>query len=126
MTSPVTALGILLPVERGPIGYYNQGLSTLSQVKSNLTNLILTRRGERVMQPEFGCRVHDYLFENITDDLVSNIRGSIEEAIQIWMPFLTVENIDVVKDEDRNQIFVTITYSIKARVRTTDTVTLVL
>ena len=119
-------LGILLPVERGSTGYFNQGFDALTQVRSNLTNLILTRRGERIMQPEFGCRVHELLFDNITDELVANVRGAIEEAIQYWLPFVIIEDLSVDKNEDSNEVYVTLTYRLKTNVKITDTITLVL
>lgn len=119
-------LGLLLPVERGPSGYFNQGYEALTQTKSNLVNLILTKRGERIMQPDFGCRVHELLFDNITDDLVSNVKGAIEEAVQTWLPFISIREIKVAKDEDRNKIFAEITFALKTNVRITDTVTLLI
>ena len=119
-------LGILLPVERGANGYFNSGYDALTQVRSNLTNLILTRRGERVMQPEFGCAVHEHIFDHITDDLMAQVRGSVEEAVQIWMPFVTIESVEVSKDENENKVYIRLSYSLKAGIRITDTITLVL
>ena len=119
-------LGLLLPVELGSNGYFNVGYDALTQVKSNLTNLILTKKGERIMQPEFGCDVHKYVFDHITDDLLVQIRGSIEESIQVWMPFVTVDNVEVTKSEDTNEVYIRLSYSLKAGVRITDTITLVL
>ena len=54
-------IGITLPIQIGNMGYFQQSFDTLVQVKSNFINLILTRKGERVHQPEFGCGIHDYL-----------------------------------------------------------------
>jgi uncharacterized protein len=119
-------LGILLPANRGSTGYFRQGFDALTQTKSNLTNLILTKKGERVMQPEFGCRVHEFLFENITDELISNVRGSIEEAVQIWLPFVVIKDVKVKKDDNKNVIFVEVSFSLKANERITDVVTLIL
>jgi hypothetical protein len=55
------AIGITLPLQLGNTGYFEQSFDTLTQVKSNFINLILTRKGERVHQPEFGCCIHNYL-----------------------------------------------------------------
>ena len=118
-------LGITLPLERGNTGYFAQGRDILTQVKSNLTNLILTKKGERVLQPEFGCDVHRIIFEPITDDNVANVRGTIEAAVKIWLPYVTIEDVDVVRDENRNSVFATITFSVNTSVTITDSVTLV-
>lgn len=118
--------GLTLPVERGSNGYFNQSFDLKKQVKTNLINLILTKPGERIMQPLFGCKIHRLVFENITDDAVVNARGFIEEAIQMWMPFIFISNINVVREEDKNKIYVVIDYNLKSNVKITDQVTVVL
>jgi phage baseplate assembly protein W len=118
-------LGITLPLERGNNGYFAQGRDILSQVKSNLTNLILTKKGERVLQPDFGCDIHRVIFEPITDDNVANVRGTIESAVKIWLPYVNIEAVQIQRDENRNSIFATITFSINTSVTITDSITLV-
>lgn len=117
-------LGILLPIRRGNGGYFNQGRDVMSQAKSNLINLILTKKGERMMQPEFGCDVHKIIFENITDDSLANIQGSIRSAVKTWLPYIEVVDVQVTKDEDRNSVFATLTFSLVITPTITDTVTL--
>lgn len=97
-----TPLGILLPVERGNSGYFNQGFDTLEQIKSNFINLILTRLGERVHQPEFGCGIHDYLFEPLSEETVELARLSVIDAVAKWMPFL--ELLQVVAEQVNENI----------------------
>lgn len=118
------ALGILLPIQRGNTGYFNQGRDITTQMKSNLTNLLLTKRGERIMQPNFGCDVHSLVFEPLTDDTIANIRGSIDSAIKTWMPFITVVDMKVQKDETYNNVFVQVTFSISTNPTMLDTITL--
>jgi uncharacterized protein len=96
-------IGITLPIRLGNTGYFEQSFDTLKQVKSNFINLILTRRGERVHQPEFGCCIHEYLFEQLTPDNIEGARLCVIDAVNQWMPFLELvkfqldagnENID--------------------------------
>jgi phage baseplate assembly protein W len=96
-------IGITLPIRLGNTGYFEQSFDTLRQVKSNFINLILTRKGERVHQPEFGCDIHKYLFEQFTPETIEGARQSVINAVNQWMPFLelirfelnaTPENID--------------------------------
>jgi len=82
------AIGITLPIQIGNMGYFQQAFDTLTQVKSNFINLILTRKGERVHQPEFGCGIHDYLFEQLTPENIEGARLSVVNAVERWMPFL--------------------------------------
>ena len=65
------AIGITLPIQKGNGGYFAQSYQTSEQVKSNIKNLILTRKGERLMHPNFGTDLYNTLFNQNTDDLES-------------------------------------------------------
>ena len=47
-------VGIRFPLDHSPEGFFYKTKTILEQAKSNLINLLLTSKGERVMQPEFG------------------------------------------------------------------------
>ena len=89
------AIGITLPIQRGNGGFFAQSYQTSEQVKSNIKNLILTRKGERIMQPDFGTKLYEALFSPNTDDLETEIESSIEDAVQKWMPYVSIEDIMV-------------------------------
>ena len=95
-----SAIGITLPLQIGNLGYFQQSFDTLTQVKSNFINLILTRRGERVHQPEFGCRIHEYLFEPMTLENIEGARKSVLDAVDRWMPFLELIAFDLTVGTD--------------------------
>ena len=48
------AIGLTLPLQKGNTGYFAQSFVTSEQVRSNIINLLKTKRGERLFQPEFG------------------------------------------------------------------------
>lgn len=120
-------IGITLPLQLGNTGYFEQSFDTLTQVKSNFINLILTRRGERVHQPEFGCRIHEYLFEQMTPENVEGARLSVVAAVEKWMPFLELVQFDLTvtnEDIDRNTIQLYVGYRLKKNPDIRDTIIL--
>lgn len=120
-------IGITLPLQLGNTGYFEQSFDTLTQVKSNFINLILTRRGERVHQPEFGCGIHDYLFEQLTPENIEGARLSVVQAIERWMPFLELAAFELnagESDLDNNRIRLYVGYVLRRNPNIRDTIVL--
>jgi uncharacterized protein len=99
-------------------GIFPVNYTTLSEAKDSLINLILTKKGERIMQPEFGCDVWELLFESITEETISSkIESSIISAVEIWLPYLNIDNIIFDYDDndvDANRISIDIKFSLKS------------
>ena len=90
-----TAIGIKLPIVATDGRLFDLSYSNEEQMLSNLKNLILTRRGERLMQPLFGTTLQDSLFEQNTEQLKNSIIDSITTAIDFWLPYVTIESLTV-------------------------------
>jgi len=96
------------------MGSPNQNYTTTAQVHDNLRNLILTMKGERVMQPTFGSDIYLLLFENIYEQqLTDSATVAIKSAVATWMPFITINNVDVSSDVDNNKTLIQILYSVQ-------------
>jgi phage baseplate assembly protein W len=108
------AIGISLPIQIGNVAF-NQTFQTIDQVKSNIKNLLLTKRGERVMQPEFGSGLQEVLFEFNDDDLSEKIETTITTAIERWIPSVSIESILVESTDtlkDSNQVNISLTFRV--------------
>ena len=103
------AIGVSLPFD-GAAGPFNKTYSTKDQIKSNLVHLILTNKGERLFNPEFGTDLKKVLFENITEDLPSTIERIITTSIYTFIPEIQSTKIEVIPDRERNSILVTVYY----------------
>ena len=120
-------IGITLPIQIGNMGYFQQSFDTLVQVKSNFINLILTRKGERVHQPEFGCGIHDYLFEQLTPENIEGARLSVVTAGERWMPFLELVQFQLntsPNDLDNNRLQLYVGYRLRKNPNIRDTIIL--
>lgn len=108
------AIGISLPLQFDN-NTFTQTFQTSEQVKSNIKNLLLTKKGERILQPEFGSGLQELLFEPSTVDFEGRIEDTINESLQQWLPYVTVEEIDIeATDElrDNNRINVSLKFRI--------------
>ncbi len=97
-------------------GIFATNYTTLNQAKDNLKNLILTKKGERLMQPEFGCDIWKVLFEQMDSQVIeTKIESYITEAVSIWLPYLTLNSIIFDYDDndiDNNRISLDIKFSL--------------
>ena len=115
---PDVAIGVMLPFNGNSLGrsdtqHYASGsvsggsifalsYSTEEQAVSNLKNLLLTRKGERFMQPDFGTQIVDSLFQQSTPELEKEIEDGLNEDIELWLPYILIDKIDVERIPDQH------------------------
>jgi phage baseplate assembly protein W len=105
------AVGISLPIQND----FSQTFNTSDQIKSNIKNLLLTKKGERILQPEFGSDLHSVLFEFNDDNLEPIIEQVVTEAMERWLPFVTIDEIIVESTnelKDNNTVNISMKFSI--------------
>ena len=123
--NPDVSIGLTLPFNRGSSGLFPQSETTLEQAGSNIKNLLLTAKGEREMQPDFGSRLRDLLFEQYTEDLEERVREEIQQAMSTWLPYIVISQVDVIQDETNpNQTKVDLDFSLNYEPNRFDSITL--
>lgn len=116
-------IGIKFPANgrgRSNGGFFNMSRTTEEQAITNYINLLLTKKGERYFQPEFGVGLQFYLFENNTDAIRTEIEFVIREQSQRWLPYIVNERIEVkpkadpgiVDSDPENAIQIVITFRV--------------
>lgn len=104
------SIGISLPFNAS--GVFPKTYSTKDQIKSNLINLLLTYKGERIENPEFGADLPRLLFEPISDNTFYKIENQILTNVGIYIPEITILNIEINPDTDNNTILIKIDYKL--------------
>jgi len=108
------AIGITLPIQIGNTAF-NQSFITADQIKSNIKNLLLTKKFERLMQPEFGSGIQELLF-NMNDEMFAdNLENNIVDTLSKWMPFVNVETINIQQPndyKDSNKVEVSVSFRV--------------
>ena len=79
-------------------------LFDVQAIKRSVKNIILTNKYERPFNSDFGCNLRGFLFENITEPLLVIIKDRVAMAIEKYEPRVTVEDVVVRDDQDKNGI----------------------
>lgn len=90
-------------------------VSDMEDIRQSLNILLSTSLGERVMQPDYGCNLNDYMFEAMNNSLIGIIKHHVENAILFYEPRILVENVDVAaefSDLIEGRITITVEYTI--------------
>ena len=100
------AIGVVFPLMDG--GNFQQSFTVKEQVKSNIINILLTEKGERINQPNLGCGLKTILFENNVDS--NQIKDLIHYQLQTYVPEIVIEEVEVNTDLDRHIILIKLIY----------------
>jgi uncharacterized protein len=77
--------------------------------------IVGTARGERPMRPEFGCGIHDYVFESIDAYTISCIEREVRLALDRWEPRIDVVEIETdTSDADIGRLQIRVVYLLRA------------
>jgi phage baseplate assembly protein W len=89
--------------------------SDVEDIERSLKILLDTRRGERVMLPDYGCNLDVLLFEPITITLISYITDMIKTAVMYYEPRIKIDKLVVSPDEAiEGKILISLDYTVKS------------
>ena len=115
MATPTKSIGLSLPIQLGNQGYFATNKDTISQIASNIQNLLLTMPGERRFNNTFGSGLYNLLFNNIGDDISKDIIiDVVQRDIDKFLPSTTIVNVELSTvqpdNNSKNSIFISITF----------------
>ena len=87
-------IGVAFPLDS--VNMFKGTTTVKEQVKSNLINLLLTSPGERLMNPEFGIGIRQYLFEQVIDK--EFLKNKITDGAQIYIPEIEIDDVFIKRE----------------------------
>jgi phage baseplate assembly protein W len=109
----ITGTGIAFPLrvdQRGGLAL----VSGADDVGEAIRIVIGTTPGERPMRPEFGCGIHDYIFESVDARTLGRLEHEIRAALDRWEPRIEVLAVDVdVAEAAAGRLLIDITYELR-------------
>ena len=102
-----------------PVSVDSRGGIAMSQHEEDIREaiwiILSTSRGERAMNPDFGCGVHDMVFSSISTSTLGMIRESVREALILWEPRIEVSDVKAKVDGfEEGRVEVTVDYLVRA------------
>ena len=106
--------GIQFPVEVDAVTGRMQISSEEENIRQSIEVILMTGKGERVMRPEFGCGLKNYIYEMMDYGTIIRIEKEVRDALNQWEPRITDVNVTVTSDEARdNVMLIHISYRVR-------------
>ena len=97
------AIGVKFPFNAP--GVFAKSFTTFDQASTNIKSLLLTRKGERYEQPNFGTDLLNLVFEPNISELKDFVSTTINDAVNFWLPYITITELNIVTgDDDPNMV----------------------
>lgn len=95
----------------------NGGIALVSserEIQEAIRVIVSTSPGERPMRPDFGCRIHDYVFAPADSTTAAAMSAAVTDALTQWEHRIDVEAVDVLfRAEDPTVFYIDIQYRMK-------------
>ena len=91
---------------------FNSTYTTIDQIKSNVINYVLTNKGERVLNPNYGSNLRNFIFENLTETNLRALEIKLSNDISSNFPSVNVQSVILTPAYESNAVQLDITYSI--------------
>ena len=117
-------VGIDYPFHRsaGVEGWFKSTSTTIKAVKNNIKLLLQTEKGERLMQPNIGVALKRFVFQQIDSDTFIAIQNEIIDAINLWLPFVEIKDIQISAEDSRSIIKINVIFNIMKDPNTLDSI----
>ena len=115
ITKGFLGTGFKFPIQVDPSTGRMRTSSHEEDIKEAIGIILNTRKGERVMNPDFGCGIQEYAFGTVDYTTLSLMRKEVMDALVMWEP--RIENIEVTIDDSQSeigQIIINISYTVRS------------
>jgi len=102
-----------------PVGVDSKGRIDMSEYEQDIREaiwlILSTAKGERVMRPDFGCGIHDFVFASVNTSNIGLMESSVREALTIWEPRIELKDVSVSTERaSEGQLLVSIDYRVRS------------
>ena len=106
--------GLAFPIAVGARGSVETAAAEQS-ISQSVKLILGTAIGERLMRPEFGCRIHDLVFHPVDPNTCSQVALYVEQSVVKWEPRVSGVEVDAYPDPtEENKILIAVNYEVRS------------
>ena len=105
--------GFAFPLSVDPASGRMKTSAYEDDIKEAIYLILMTRKGERVMRPDFGCGIHDFAFETMSYPVLSRMRESVREALILWEPRIRDVEVEIEPAKESGRLNIHIRYVVR-------------
>lgn len=107
--------GWKFPVQVDEATGYIRMSSQEEDIQESIRIILMTRKGERMMEPEFGCGIQKYAFETMDSSVLLQMQMEAQNALIIWEPRITDIEVHVEMDgTEGGKVNISISYIVRS------------
>jgi phage baseplate assembly protein W len=86
-----------------------------NDIREALRIILLTAKGERLMRPDFGAGLHDFVFESMSATTIGRVQAAVRDALIEWEPRVQVLEVNVEPERGEvGKLLIDIDYKVRA------------
>lgn len=98
-------INIDFPFKNSPKGFFlNLNADDQRAIKADLMHLLLTRKGQRLYNPDFGTNILNYIFEPNDTLTLNDLKEEVTASVKKYLPKLIIKNVSVTFSEDNEYV----------------------
>lgn len=106
--------GWQFPIEADPHAKKIKTVAYEDDIKEAIYIILMTRKGERVMRPDFGCAVFDHQFDVISYTVLKQMEQKVKNALVFWEPRIKdIEVVAEISDLEPQRVNINIEYVVR-------------
>lgn len=107
--------GFHFPIEVEEATGRMKTISLEEDIKQAIHIILMTRKGERVMRPEFGCDIYDYAFDTMDYTTLFQMEQAVREALMVWEPRIIDVEVHINKEQEtEGLLLIEISYVVRS------------
>lgn len=90
-------------------------VSLEDDIRQAILIILMTRKGERVMRPDFGCNIHDYVFGTTDYTTLVQMENAVRDALIRWEPRIKDIKVHVNNEQEQEgTLLIEISYLVRS------------